>query len=362
MTVKPGHETHCSLGGSSKSSCTDGSSLRIDKLLLLCGVAVFIFYGLHLLSPSPLSTIPAVEKFTSSVFELVNTMWWSVLLGVLMLSLLSKIPREFVMSVLGTNMGALGVIRATAAGVLLDLCSHGILMVAAKLYERGATIGQVMAFLIASPWNSFSLTLVLFALIGVQWTMTFIIASMSIAILAGVLFDRLVTLKILPSNPNQGRLSDDFRFWQAAKQGLSSADYSVRFFKDMLWQGVKDSRMVLRWLLFGVVLASTVRAFMPAHLFGEYFGPTMIGMVVTIIAATVMEICSEGAAPIASDLLNRASAPGNAFAFLMTGVATDYTEIMVLKDATHSWKIALFLPLLTVPQVIMVATLMNRFA
>ena len=30
-------------------------------------------------------------------------------------------------------------------------------------YERGATIGQVMAFLIASPWNSFSLTLILIA-------------------------------------------------------------------------------------------------------------------------------------------------------------------------------------------------------
>ena len=34
-------------------------------------------------------------------------------------------------------------------------------MVGAKLYERGASIGQVMAFLIASPWNSFSLTLTL---------------------------------------------------------------------------------------------------------------------------------------------------------------------------------------------------------
>ena len=40
-------------------------------------------------------------------------------------------------------------------------------MVGMKLYERGASLGQVFAFLIASPWNSLSVTLVLIALIGI---------------------------------------------------------------------------------------------------------------------------------------------------------------------------------------------------
>ena len=75
--------------------------------------------------------------------------------------------------------------------------------------------------------------------------------------------------------------------------------------------------------------------------------------------ATVMEVCSEGTVPVAADLLVRAQAPGNSFAFLMTGVSTDYTEIMVLKDTTQSWKIALFLPLITVPQVVVLALVMN---
>jgi hypothetical protein len=46
----------------------------------------------------------------------------------------------------------------------------------------------------------------------------------------------------------------------------------------------------------------------------------------------------------------------------MTGVSTDYTEIMVLRDTTKSWKIALFLPLLIVPQVIVIAWLINGVA
>ncbi|KZY86225.1 hypothetical protein A3743_17265 [Oleiphilus sp. HI0072] len=93
--------------------------------------------------------------------------------------------------------------------------------------------------------------------------------------------------------------------------------------------------------------------------FQNYFGPTLLGLGATLIAATIIEVCSEGSTPIAADLMNRANAPGNSFAFLMTGVATDYTEVMVIKDTMKSWKTALYLPLLTVPQVIVVAMILN---
>ena len=85
----------------------------------------------------------------------------------------------------------------------------------------------------------------------------------------------------------------------------------------------------------------------------------MIGLLATLVAATIIEVCSEGSTPIAADLMNRANAPGNSFAFLMAGVATDYTEVMVIKETTNSWKTALFLPLFTVPQVAVMAVLLN---
>jgi uncharacterized membrane protein YraQ (UPF0718 family) len=129
----------------------------------------------------------------------------------------------------------------------------------------------------------------------------------------------------------------------------------------MLIEGIKESRMVMRWMLFGVLLASAVRAFVSPEMFTTYFGPTLLGLGVTVIASTILEVCSEGTTPIAADILNRAGAPGNSFTFLMGGVATDYTEIMVLKEATGSWKIALFLPLISLPQIIALGWLMNNF-
>lgn len=348
-------------GAGQNGSCHAGSG-RPDYLLWGSLLIAVVLYLHTAFLPATTEIFGWYQILATSVFELINTMWWGVLLGILMLALLSKVPREFVMAVLGTKSGPGGIFRATAAGVMLDLCNHGILMVGAKLYERGASIGQVMAFLIASPWNSLSLTLVMIALIGIGWTLAFILLSMMIAIIAGIIFDFLVSKKVLPGNPASFDLPKDFHFWKELKTSLKSADYSLKMFRDMLIKGVQESRMVMRWLLFGVILAGLIRAFVSPEQFGTYFGPTLAGLGLTIVAATIIEVCSEGSTPIAADLLTRANAPGNSFAFLMTGVSTDYTEIMVMRDTTKSWRIALFLPLLTVPQVIMVSWLINNFA
>jgi uncharacterized membrane protein YraQ (UPF0718 family) len=72
----------------------------------------------------------------------------------------------------------------------------------------------------------------------------------------------------------------------------------------------------------------------PTEIFATWFGATLLGLLTTLIAATIIEVCSEGSVPIAADLMTRAQAPGNAFTFLMAGAATDYTEIMVLRPVT----------------------------
>lgn len=301
-----------------------------------------------------------LSTLAASVYDLMNMMWWGVLFGIVVVGFLSRVPREFVIAVLGRSGGMTGILRATCAGLLLDVCNHGILMIGAKLYERGASIGQVIAFLVASPWNSFSLTLILIALIGLPWTIGFIVLSMMIGIISGYIFEKLVARKVLPANPNKIDLPKNFKFWREAKKKLAQVNWTPKLVRTLLIDGVIESRMVLRWLLFGVILASLVRTFVDAAHFQTYFGPTLMGLGLTVLAATVIEVCSEGSAPIATDLLNRALAPGNAFTFLMTGVSTDYTEIMVLRDVTKSWKIALFLPLVTVPQIILLGYILNN--
>ena len=332
---------------------------RPDILLWSTIVLVSIGYFVDLLLSSQLTSLSVVAgQLFAAIRDIMDSMWIGLGLGMLFVGLLGRVPREFVTSLLGKGDSFIGILRATFAGVLLDLCSHGILLVAMLLYQRGASLGQVMAFLIASPWNSLSLTVILIALIGWQLTTLFIAGSMVIGIVSGMVFTVLVKQGKLPENPNTIELNE-FHAWPEAKKQLKAASFGLGWWQTMLWEGIKDSRMIVRWLLLGVLLAAAIRTFLPIEAFQTYFGATMIGLGMTILVATVLEICSEGSTPIAADLVTRANAPGNGFAFLMTGVATDYTEIMSLKETTGSWKMALFLPLITVPQVVLFASVMN---
>lgn len=220
----------------------------------------------------------------------------------------------------------------------------------------------MIAFLVASPWNSLSLTLLLIALVGLPWTLGFIALSMLVALITGLVFDLLVSRGVLAANRNQVELPADFAFVPQAKKHWQQADFNGEFFRTALVDGLREARMVVRWILFGVLLAAALQSWVPEDIFSTYFGPTFTGLLVTLGVATILEVCSGGSTPLAADILNRAEAPGNGFAFLMGGVATDYTEIMVLKDTMGSLKSALFLPLITVPQVLLLGWLVNQLS
>jgi uncharacterized membrane protein YraQ (UPF0718 family) len=341
-----------------EDSCCETPASR-DYFFWVCLLIVAVAYPVGAVMQHDHES--ALGIFTGGIFELFNQMWWGIAIGVVFVGILGRVPRDLVMGMLGREGGLSGMLRATLAGVFLDLCSHGILAVGMKLYERGASVGQVMAFLLASPWNSFSLTLILFGLIGVSWTLVFILLSLIIGIITGLIFDALVRRGQLPHNPWQAELGEAQPLHVLWREFRRSIRFSLSGSGNILREGFEGARVVIRWSMFGLILAGLIRAFMPEEAFATWFGATIGGLWLTLLATTVIEVCSEGSTPIAADLMNRAAAPGNSFTFLMAGVATDYTEVMSIRDTTRSWKIALFLPLVTVPQIMLIGAVLNQF-
>ncbi len=303
--------------------------------------------------------LPYNSALATSLITLFKTMWWGVALGLLSVGLMHKIPREYFTHIMGRGDTIPDLFKAAAAGVLLDICSHGILLMSGKLYERGLSTAQVMTFLIASPWNSLTLTFILISLIGWKWTLLFTLASMIIALISGLIYMSLIKKGILPENSNTVDIPDGFDIKADFKTRIKTFRLTPEWVMEVLQTGWKDGQMIIRWILFGTIIAASMNTFIPADIFSEFFGPTAIGLGITLIAATIIEVCSEGSAPIAAEIMNSGHAPGNGFAFLMAGVATDYTEIMVVREFTKSWPIALSLPLITVPQIILLGILMN---
>ncbi|MCR9111082.1 MAG: permease [Rhodobacteraceae bacterium] len=330
---------------------------RVDWLLWGSGAVIAVSYLAAFVLPHDAPF--GLGVFTHGVQEMMNLMWWGILVGMLAVGLIDRVPRAFVIGIIGRDQGAKSLVRAVLAGVLLDLCNHGVLMVGAKLYERGASLGQVFAFLIASPWNSLSLTIIIGVLMGWQWMAVFLVASLVIALVTGLAVEALERAGRVKPNPNRIDLPADFHVWRETKAGLRATRFDAAFAKDIAARAFPASRMVLRWLFFGVVLAALIQATVPTEIFATLFGATLLGLFTTLVAATIIEVCSEGSVPIAADLMTRAAAPGNAFTFLMAGAATDYTEMLVLREVTGRLKAALLLPLLTVPQVLVIGWALN---
>jgi len=118
------------------------------------------------------------------------------------------------------------------------------------------------------------------------------------------------------------------------------------------------SDMVLWWIILGILIASFAGAYIPVHFFHKFMGPTLLGLMVTLGLATIIEVCSEGSSPLAFEIYRQTQALGNSFVFLMAGVATDYTEIGLLWTNVGR-RTAMWLPVITVPQVVALGYIMN---
>jgi len=120
------------------------------------------------------------------------------------------------------------------------------------------------------------------------------------------------------------------------------------------------TKMVMWWLIIGILMAAFARAYVPHDWFTAYMAPTAMGLVITLFFATIIEVCSEGSSPLAFEIYSQTGAFGNSFIFLMAGVATDYTEIGLIWHNIGK-KSALWLPIITVPQILLLGYLFNIF-
>ncbi len=338
-----------------QSACLAVSKIPFYKNKTLITSAVLGFFVL-------LSyLIPILEPFRESLFAYIKTIWWAILLGLLLGGIIEYyIPREYISHILA-KPGKRTIFYSVILGFFASACSHGILALSIELHKKGASNSSVVAFLLASPWSNITLTIMLVGFFGIK-AFYIIISAFLIAIITGFVFQVLERKNIIETNKNIIQTEDDFSILEDIKKRIRSYRFSLGTFKSDLkgiYAGMLSlGNMVLWWVLIGMGLASLAGAYISPEFFRNYMGSTLIGLFVTLGVATVIEVCSEGSAPMAFEIFRQTGALGNSFVFLMAGVVTDYTEIGLLWHNVGK-RTAIWLPVVTVPQVIVLGWLAN---
>jgi len=324
-----------------------------QKLFKVSAILLVVLLISYLIEP--------LQPLHNNLVDYLSLIWWAVILGLIIGGLIDYfIPREYIIKVLAKREKRT-ILHAVILGFLMSACSHGILAIAIQLYKKGASIPSVIAFLLASPWANLTYTILLFSLFGVK--ALYIIASAILtALTTGIAFQVLDSKGKIEKNPHTLQLEKGFSIRSDVKKRVSGYNFSgsdiPKTVKGVYEGGVSLANMVVWWILIGILAASFIGTYVPTHVFMKYVGPTVLGLLITLIAATIIEVCSEGSSPIAFEIFRQTGAFGNSFVFLMAGVATDYTEIGLIWSNIGK-KTALWLPLIAGLQIIILGYAFN---
>ncbi|MEF8880077.1 MAG: permease [Candidatus Thermoplasmatota archaeon] len=310
-------------------------------------------------------TIDQLNPFFNAFIDYLNLIWWAILLGFLLGGVIDYfIPREYIKKYLSRHKKRT-IFYSILFGFLMSACSHGILAVAMELYKKGASTSSVIAFLMASPWANLPITFLLVGFFGLK-AFYIILSALIIATTTGLIFQALErkgwvecrSCKMGEDTP----VLQDFSIKDDIKKRWKNYEFNFKNNYKALAGVLRGSwsltKMVMWWLIIGMLMASFARAYIPTDLFQEYMGPTLLGLAVTLLFATIIEVCSEGSAPLAFEIFNKTGAFGNSFTFLMAGVASDYTEIGLIWHNIGK-KAALWLPLVSIPQILFLGFIFN---
>jgi len=305
--------------------------------------------------------ISFLEPFRVSLWMYFGKIWWAVLLGFFLGGVIDYyVPREYVSHILSKPKRHT-IFYSVILGFFMSACSHGILALSIELHKKGASNPAVVAFLLSSPWANMALTIMLIGFFGLK-ALLIILSAIIIAIITGLVFQLLERYNLIEKNHNIIETKDTFSVASDIKKRLRGYKFSIENLKSDIkgiYKGaISLSNMVLWWILIGMGLASLAGAYIPSGVFHNYMGPTLFGLIVVLIVATIIEVCSEGSAPLAFEIFKQTGAFGNSFVFLMAGVVTDYTEIGLLWHNVGK-RVAIWLPIITVPQVILLGFLFN---
>ncbi len=307
--------------------------------------------------------LPFLQPLYGAFFDYAKILWLPILIGLALGGVIDYfIPSVYISKYLGQHKKRT-VLYSVFFGFLMSACSHGILAIAMELYKKGASTPSVIAFLLASPWASLPATILLFGLFGLK-ALLLVIFAIIIAINTGLIYQVLDRKGLIECNHDSAVVDEGFSIREDIKRRVRGYQFNAvnlkKSAKGVLAGSWSLTKIILWWILIGTFLASIAAAYVPQSFFQVYMGATLLGLLVTLGLAIVIEVCSEGTAPLAFEIFRQTKAFGNSFVFLMAGVATDYTEIGIIW-ANIGKKAAFWLPVVTVPQILILGYLFNVF-
>ncbi|MEX1125806.1 MAG: permease [Acidimicrobiia bacterium] len=239
-------------------------------------------------------------------------------------------------ALLGGRREGAGNVAAAGLGVVTPFCSCSAVPGFIGFVAAGVPLGVTMSFLIASPMVNEVAIVMLYGLFGWHVAALYVVAGLSIAIVAGWVIGRL----------RLESLVEPFVF-ETTLRGRPidlSADLS---WSDRFAMGRQEMRNIIAriwpYLLVGIGVGAAIHGWVPEDFFAEVAGPdNPLAVPVATLVGIPLYSNAAGVLPLVEALHAKGLAMGTVLAFMMSVVALSLPELILLRRVLKPRLLAVF--------------------
>jgi uncharacterized protein len=269
----------------------------------------------------------ALEKIGDGLWQaflMAWEVWWALVLGFLISAIVQAwVPRQRIEAALsGSGLGP--VARATALGAASSSCSYAAIAIAKSIFQKGASAAAALAFQFASTNLVWELGLVLWILLGWQFTLAEFLGGLVMIVLMWALLRLFVSREVeerarahaqAAATGHQHHMAGEQMSWR--KRMTSAAAWS-----DVAHNFRGDWQMLWKEITLGFLLAGFI-GLLGDDFFNALFvtdAPaavqTMENAVAGPVIAVLSFVCSVGNVPLAAVLWSGGISFGGVMAFI----------------------------------------------
>src|SRR6185312_17520123 len=196
----------------------------------------------------------------SNAFLMAWEVWWALVLGFFISAIVQAwVPRERIESAMAGD-GLAPIARATGLGAASSSCSYAAIAIGKSLFQKGASAVSMLAFQFASTNLVWELGLVLWVLIGWQFTLAQYLGGIVMIGLMAALLRAFVSPRLEDRAREHAREADTGHQHHAAGERLS---WRGRLSSMSAWSDVAhnfrgDWQMLWKEILTGFLLAGFI--------------------------------------------------------------------------------------------------------
>ncbi|MCX7790316.1 MAG: permease [Chloroflexaceae bacterium] len=238
-------------------------------------------------------------------------------------------------ALLGGKREGVGNVAAAGLGVLTPFCSCSAVPLFIGFVEAGIPLGVTFSFLIAAPMVNEVALVMLFGMFGWRVALLYLVAGLSVAIVAGIVIGRL----------KLERYVEEF-VWQIKGGGGAVAaarpTWSDRF--TLAWRATREIvGKVWLFVVIGIAVGAAIHGYVPEEALAGILGRGAWWSVPVAVALGVpLYSGAAGMIPVVQALIAKGAALGTALAFMMAVVALSLPELIILRRVLKPRLLAVF--------------------